>query len=166
VSGRSRWRRREGTLAGLGDDRLAGQGRQLGDDLRTRLAVDQDAAHGAGIADAQGGATAQALGGRAVGEVGLVAFAGVDDRQAGGTEGVHEPAQGGHDRLQAGDIVAERVAEAAGLDEVALHVDEDQGKPAGLPGERERLGHDLRHQWCPAMCEPSRCGSAPSAVVS
>ena len=88
-----------------------------------------------------------ALGGRAVGEVGAVAFAGVDHGHAGGAAGVHQAAQGGHDRLQAGDVVAERGAETAGLDEVALHVDHDQGELAGLPGERERLGRDLGHQW-------------------
>ncbi len=38
-----------------------------------------------------------------------------------------------HDGLEQRDVVAEALAEAAGLDEVALHVDDDEG---GVPRGR------------------------------
>jgi hypothetical protein len=70
----------ERALAGLVDDRLAGQRRQLGDDVPARLAAHQDAAARAGIADAGADlARAPALVGRQVGEIGAMALAGVDD---------------------------------------------------------------------------------------
>ena len=37
-----------------------------------------------------------------------------------------QPRRGGDDRLEPRDVVAEAVAEAALLDEVALHVDDDE----------------------------------------
>ena len=42
-------------------------------------------------------------------------------------------------RLQQGHVVAQRLAEAAGLDEVALHVDDHQRRRAGLEAEGEGL---------------------------
>ena len=43
----------------------------------------------------------------------------------------------GRDRpAQQADVVAERLAEAAGLEEVALHVDDDQRGAAGVESDR------------------------------
>ena len=117
----------------------------------SRIAVpgspdDQHAAHRARVADAERGIAAVALGRRAVGEVGPVAFHGVDHRQAGGAEPLDQPLHRRHDRRDAADVVAEAGAEAAGLGEVALHVDDDQRHGLRLEGEGEGLRVDLRHQ--------------------
>ena len=73
----------ERALAGLVDDRLAGQRRELGNDLPAGLAAHQDAAARAGIADAGADlARAPALVGGQVGEIGAMALAGVDDVKA------------------------------------------------------------------------------------
>ena len=67
-------------LPGLSMIGSPGSGRQFGDDLPARLAAHQDAAAGAGVADAGADALrAPALVGRQVGEIGPVALAGVDD---------------------------------------------------------------------------------------
>ncbi len=47
------------------------------------------------------------------------------------------------DRLE---IVAERLAEAAGLEKVALHVDHDERGAGGIEAVRERLGGDFDHR--------------------
>ena len=61
----------ERTLARLVDDRLTGDRIEIGDDVPTRLATDQDAAARAAVADAGADALrAPALVGRQVGEVG------------------------------------------------------------------------------------------------
>ena len=73
----------ERALAGLVDDRLAGQRRELGDDVPARLAAHQDAAARARIADAGADpARAPALVGRQIGEIGAMALAGVEDVEA------------------------------------------------------------------------------------
>ena len=67
-------------LPGLSMIDLAGQRRELGNDLPARLAAHQDAAARAGVADAGADPLrAPALVGGQVGEVGPVALAGVDD---------------------------------------------------------------------------------------
>ncbi len=92
------------------------------------------------------GLAAVALGGRAVGKVGPVAFHGVDHRQAGGAEAVDQLLHRRHDRRDAADVVAEARAEAARLGEVALHVDDDQRHRVRLEGKGEGERVDLRHQ--------------------
>ena len=75
----------EAAFAGLVDDDLAGQRRQIRNDLPARLAARQDAAAWAGIADAGADlARAPALVRRQVGQVGTVALARMDDRIARG----------------------------------------------------------------------------------
>ncbi len=57
-----------------------------------------------------------------------------------------EHAPGGRDgRAQQRDVVAERVAEAARLEEVALHVDDDQRGGGRVEFEGIGLSVDLRH---------------------
>ena len=80
-------------------------------------------------------------------------LAGVDHRPALLTEQRDQCGRGGDDGLEASHIVAEGVAEAATLDKVSLHVDDDEGRVSRV----ERIGIGLRrnldHQ-CPAMCWP------------
>ena len=98
------------------------------------------------VADAERRIAAVALGRRAVGKVGPVAFHGVDHRQAGGAKPLDQPLHRRHDRRDAADVVAEAGAEAAGLGEVALHVDDDQRHRFRLEGKGKGERVDLRHQ--------------------
>src|SRR5579859_4571595 len=70
----------ERALAGLVDDRLAGDGSHFGNDFPARLAANEDAATWSLVTDAGAHALrAPALVGRQVGQVGPVAFTGVND---------------------------------------------------------------------------------------
>jgi len=75
-------------------------------------------------------------------EIGAVALARMDDHHLAGTGGVeHAPARPDH-VLQRRDVVAERLAEPTRLDEVALHVDDDQRRRAWIELELVRFsGH-------------------------
>src|ERR1043166_3111603 len=116
----------ERTLAGLVDDDFARLGIELIDDVVTALAANQDSSHRAGIADALVAAAADDLRRRTIGQIRAVALARVDHHHAALARCLeHAPAWRDH-ALQWGDIVAECFAEAAPLDEVALHIDDDQ----------------------------------------
>ena len=82
------------------------------------------------------------LGRRRVRQVGQMALAGMDDQHPH----VARRRQHGCDRLhrprQLRDIIAERFAEAAGLHEIALHVDDDQRRARPVQIDRLRLGGD------------------------
>jgi hypothetical protein len=45
-------------------------------------------------------------------------------------------------RLQTRHVVAKRFAEAAGLEKIALHIDDDQRRPVEIDGKRRRLGRE------------------------
>ena len=96
---------------------------------------------GTRVADAQCGLAAPPLGRRAVGQVWRVRFARVDDRPAARAPQLQQHARRLDDRCEQRHVVAERGAESARLDEVALHVDHDQRGAAGrqLEGERSRV---------------------------
>ena len=112
------------------------------------------------------GAAAQPLGGRAIGEVGRVALARVEDRPAFARNRAISAATVGTIAATGAKIVAERLAEAAGLDEIALHVDDDERDMFGVEreGERARRRHRSCAQ-CPAMWRPMVVRSAPAAGV-
>jgi len=110
--------------------------RQFGDDVVARLAADQDAAHGARLADARRRRAALQLGWRGIRQIGRVALAGVDDEEAGCARSGQQGAGGRHRGGEQRDVVAQALAEAAGFEEVALHVDDDEGRP----GRIERQG--------------------------
>ena len=110
-----------------------------------RLAADQDAAHRPGIADPGGEIAARPLCRGQVGKVRTVAFARVDDHDAGRAACAQDAAGRGDGGAQQGDIVAKGGAEAARLKKVALHVDDDQRGGGGIEGERIRFSVDLRH---------------------
>ena len=117
----------EGALAGLVDHRLAGRGLQLVDDVMTMFAAHEDAAHRTGIADAVRKPAARLLGGRKIGQIGAMALAGVDDSGCRPSRAASRTRGGRRDRLaQQRHVVAERFAEPAGIDEVALHVDDHE----------------------------------------
>jgi hypothetical protein len=59
-------------------------------------------------------------------EIRQMAFARVDDEKTGFARCSQDIAAGFHRARQLRDIVAERFAEAAGLQEIALHVDDHQ----------------------------------------
>src|SRR5262249_25814842 len=93
-------------------------------------------------------ATALHLRRRAVGEIRAVTFARVNDLHAHASRSVeHALARRDH-RLQRRDVVAQRFAEAARLDEVALHVDDDERGAGRLELEFVwlRLDRLLRHR--------------------
>lgn len=104
-----------------------------------RLAADEDAAHRAQRADAHGRIASLDLDRRGVGQIGSVAFAGMDDENAGAPRGGQDVSARSHSALEARNIVAEGSAEASRLQEIPLHIDNDQRHPADIDGERLRL---------------------------
>ena len=96
-----------------------------------------NAPHRARRADAHRGIAALDLDRRGVGQIGPVAFAGVDDENAG-RRAAASTTRTVPPRLQPRDVVAERRAEAAGLQKIPLHIDNDQRHPADIDGERAR----------------------------
>src|SRR4029077_1219563 len=78
---------------------------------------------------------------RRVGEIRPVAFARVDDEQARGTRRFQHRLAGRDRRAEQRHVIAERFAESARLEEVALHVDEDQRGTRKV--ERHRLGFSV-----------------------
>ena len=111
---------------------------ELGDDVVAGLAAHQDAAHRTGIADAGRAAAADLLGRRQIEQVGPMALARVEHRQAGGAPGLEQRAVRLDRPPQLRHVVAEHFAEAARLEEVALHVDDEQRERRGI--EREGIG--------------------------
>src|SRR5580704_10738995 len=104
------------------------------------LTADEDAAHRAAGANAVFRISALDLVRRRVGQIRPMAFARVDDQKAKlprGGEYVPAWRDGG---LQPGHVIAERGAEPAGLEEIALHVDDDERRAVKLDGQRCRLG--------------------------
>ena len=117
----------ERALAGLVDDRLLRQRRELRDDVPARLAAHQDAAARARIADAGADAArAPALVGGQVGEIGPMAFARVDDVEALGAHGREHALDRLDRRARQRQVVAHLVDIAADAAEIGLHVDDDQ----------------------------------------
>ncbi len=78
-----------------------------------------------------------------------MAFTGMKHLHAARTEQGEQALHGGDSRLKSRHIVAEAFAEAAALDEVALHVDDDQRRVRGPEMERRGLGIDVKRSQCP-----------------
>ena len=114
------------------------------------------------VADAQARVAAIALGRRAIGQVGPVRLAGVDHQAAGVAPGLEQACIAGTMASSSETSLPRRLAEAAGLDEVALHVDEDQG---GFRRARIRRGKGWRLFACRTFDEPheatTACSPAP-----
>src|SRR5262245_9916299 len=103
------------------------------------LAPHQNAAHRARCADAQRRIAALDLERVSVGQIRQVPFAGMDYEKASAPRGVEHPRTRLDRGLETRDIVAERRPEAPRLQEVALHVDDDERHSAGIDRERLRL---------------------------
>ena len=84
---------------------------------------------------------------RRIGEIGPMPFARVNDQHAASARGTEYLPAGTDGRLQARHVIAEGGAEAAGLEEVALHVDDQQGGAVEFDRKRRRLRleSDVRH---------------------
>ena len=95
-----------------------------------------------------------------------MAFLGVDHQHAFVPKPLDQPRDGGDDRPNQADIIAQALAEPARLGEVALHVDDDERRTVLFEGIGERLGGDFAHQWCPAMWAPITEMSAVAIGVS
>ena len=134
----------ERALAGLVDHRLAGDRIELGDDVVPGLAANEDAPHRTGIADAHRRLAALELRLRRVGEIGAVPFAGVDHQQAGGARGLEHGAARRDRAAEQRHVVAERFPEAARLEEIALHVDDDERGAGQVERDRFRFSLDGR----------------------
>ena len=100
------------------------------------LAPDEDTPHGSGGTDAQRRIAALDLVRRSVGEIGAVAFAGVDNEHTSFSRGSQNLAARLNRHLQPGDIVAESGPKPTRLQKVALHVDDDQRRPPEIDGKR------------------------------
>jgi hypothetical protein len=139
----------ECALARLVHHGLAGVGIEILHDVVTGLATDQDAPHRPVIADACLEPAARLLRGRAIGEIGSMAFPRVDDQEPVLARGFEHALGRRHRAVKERDVIAQRFPEAAGLDEVALKVDHEQR--AGLRVEHERVGFrlDLGHDLSP-----------------
>ena len=72
-----------------------------------------------------------------------MALAGVDDQYAVRARRREHGAARPDRRLQPRHVVAERGAEAAGLEEIALHVDDDKRAMRKVDGKRRRLGGEF-----------------------
>ena len=135
----------ERALARLVHDRLARSRLEAVHDVVAVLAAHQDAPHRPRIADAVVQLAAGLLRRRQVAQVGAVALTGVDDEHPE-LAGRLQHALGGRDGgTQQRDVVAQRLAEATGIDEVALHVDHQQRGRLQIELELVRLGLYGRH---------------------
>ncbi len=112
----------------------------------TILATDQDAAHRPLVADLEREVAAYLLGRRQVGDVRAMALAGVDHQHAGGARGLQQIDVRLDRAAQQPDIVTQRIAEAARLQKVALHVDDHQRTMLRRKGEWIRLCRNSDHQ--------------------
>ena len=137
---------REGAVGGLVDDRLARLGGDRIDDGEARLAAHEKAAERPDLADLQeAGLDQRGAMRRQVGKVGTVALPRVDDGEAGAPRGRQEASRLGHRRADAAEVVAHGGEVAVIVDEVALHVDEDERGAVGgetAMGEAVRRGSD------------------------
>jgi hypothetical protein len=73
-----------------------------------------------------------------------MALAGMHRQKAGGAPGRQQPAVGLDRAAQLRDVVAQHLAKAAGLEEVALHIDDEQAALGRPQFERIGLGRDGR----------------------
>jgi hypothetical protein len=116
----------ERAFAGLVDHDRVFCGVELRDDVVAGFAADQNPSHRARIADPHARRTARDLRRRRIGEIGQVPFAGVHHENSGVTCSLQHVGAGLDRTGRLRDIVAECLAEAAVLEEIALHVDNDE----------------------------------------
>jgi len=95
------------------------------------------------VADGQRPPPAALLGRGQVAQVGPVTLAGVDHEQAGLPGGRQQALERRHDAGQLADVVAQHRPEAPRLQEIALHVDDEQRRLSRNEFEGVRLGIDV-----------------------
>ena len=106
----------------------------------TGFAAHQDTAHRTGRADPRRRIATFDFVRGCVGKIGPVPFSRMNNEHvmfAGGSENL---AQRRNCRLQARNIVAERLAEAAGFEKIPLHVDDHERGAIKIDGQRRWLG--------------------------
>ena len=130
----------ERAFAWLVDDRLAGLRIKLGNDVVAGLAAHQNAAHWAGVADGRGAAAANFLGRRQIGEVGSMTLARMENRKAGGAPRREKLLVWFDGAPQLRNVIAEHFAEAARLEKIALHVDDQERAMLWRERELVRFG--------------------------
>jgi len=156
----------EGALAWLVDHRFPRLRIEVLHDVVTGLASNQDPAHGTAIADARLQAAARFFRRRTVGEIGPVPFASVHDQEPALARSPQHAAGRRHRAAQPGHVVSERLPEAAGVDEIALEVDqEERGRPR-LERERVRFRLHLRHGHLSLGSRGVRDGDGATAVTT
>ena len=100
---------------------------------------------------------------RRIGQIGQVAFAGVDDQQAVAARRIEHARHGATGALEQRHVVAERLAEPAGLEKVALHVDDEERGLRPVEVNRRGLGGQTiahkRHRSRPLF------GGPPSILI-
>ncbi len=145
----------KGALPRLVDHRLAWRRVEFGDDVVARFAAHQDAAHGPDVADAGRAAPAHFLGGRQIGEIGPVALARMHREEPRGSPRRQDAFVGLDRAAQLRDIVAEHLAESAGLEKVSLHIDDQKRAMVGRQFKAIGLGGDF-HDFVHFRIHPSR----------
>src|SRR5450830_515916 len=173
----------ERALAGFVDHQLPIVWRQQRQDLVARFAAHQNAAHRTFIANTQRGIASLEFGRRTVGQIRQMRFARVHHQHAVFARQRQQFRYRRDDGRQRPHIIAEHAAEAAFLDEIALHVDHHQRRAAAVELIGIGNGVDGNHavsscalcpdvddvSWCspwPAIQRPSSARSALAASVA
>jgi hypothetical protein len=132
----------ERALARFVDHHLIVERVEFGNDVVAGLAANENAPHRAGIADPQGRRAALDLGRRRIRQIGQMTLAGVHDQHADVAGRFQHRCDRLHRARELGDVVAERFTEAAGLHEIALHVDDEKRGRGEVEHDRLRLRGD------------------------
>ena len=103
------------------------------------LAANQDASHRTHVADRCLAASADFLGGGKICQIGAMSLASVNDGQACRAPGLKQTAIRLDGAAELRDIVAEHFAESARFEEVALHVDDEQGAARWIDFDRDTV---------------------------
>lgn len=154
----------ERALARLVDHGLARNGIKRVDDVVAGFALNENAAHRARIANTFGRRAALDFGRRRVVHVRRVAFARVNDQHAGAARGLQHCLARRHGRVEQGHVIAERLAEAARLQKVALHVDDDERAALKIDVDRCGLGGNAGDQWLSLLRENDALVSSQQAA--
>jgi hypothetical protein len=133
---------KKSALARFVDHRFARERVKFRNDVVASLTADQNAAHRTEISDGRFAASTDFLGGWQIGQIGAVPFAGVDDRQICLAPAFEQTAIRIDRAAELGDIVAEHFPKPARLEEVTLHVDDEERATGGLDFVGIRFGLD------------------------
>ena len=165
---------KEGTLARFVDHWLRRQRVELRNNVLARLAANQNAAHGARIANGLRTVAPHLFGGRQVTQIGAVSFPSVQHHQARTSPSGEQLLVRLNGAAQLRDIIAEHFTKPTGLQEIPLHVDDQQGalrweelEGIGLGVDDKRVFHGGGSwwDWCRAQQVPSLEENGDPSVV-